>query len=456
MIALGMERVGDEVAFVLLDAGGRAPQISGTRRIPLEPGVAQTEQLQQALEQLGPARPDTIATALEEGLVTHRILSLPFSDPSRLAATIPFEIESLVPFDLEDAVVTFTTLHRGEGAEVLAALVPRDTLAADLDTLQSAGIDPAVVDVGAMALSGLFEESSGDLLVVEPRKGGAIALLREGRLCGLRVLGNATADERLREVRWLAASLLGDSPTPALVVVADDRAATEVGQALDLRPVPLEEVLPAWAGDIPVEFLRAAALAARASGVVSTGVNFRTGEFVYHAPSEEFRRQSRSTLAVAAVTAAIGLASYAVVLGERNSELERLQTEIRSTVSGIVENAPPGQERIRLQGAVEGLERRLAVLGGSGASRPAILDILKLIDESVPTTTALEVEDFSVDGQSIRFRARTDSYESVDVIKRALSRLPGTAEPDVRDVKQGIDDRIEFRTSIDFDSGGPR
>ena len=207
---------------------------------------------------------------------------------------------------------------------------------------------------------------------------------------------------------------------------------------------------------IPVEFLRAAALAARAAGVVSTGVNFRTDEFVYHAPSEEFRRQSRSTLAVAAATAAIGLASYAVVLGERNSELERLQTEIRSTVSGIVANAPDGQERIRLQGAVEGLERRLAVLGGSGTARPPILDILKLIDESVPPTTALEVEDFSVDGQSIRFRARTDSYESVDVIKRALSRLPGTAEPDIRDVKQGIDDRIEFRTSIDFDSGGSR
>ena len=74
--------------------------------------------------------------------------------------------------------------------------------------------------------------------------------------------------------------------------------------------------------------------------------------------------------AVAAATAAIGLASYAVVLGERNSELERLQTEIRSTVSGIVANAPDGQERIRLQGAVEGLERRLAVLGGSGTARP--------------------------------------------------------------------------------------
>ena len=42
---------------------------------------------------------------------------------------------------------------------------------------------------------------------------------------------------------------------------------------------------------------------------------------------------------------------------------------------------------------------------------------------------------------------------AVDVIKRALKDLPGAHGADVKDVKTGVDGRVEFRASVDFGHG---
>lgn len=453
MRALGVDRVEGGFVLALLDTAGRTPQVTGTWVVPCTAADDAAALLRQAVEEHCGPPPDAVATSLDESHVTHRLLHLPFTEAARLAATVPFELESLVPFDLDDAVTTFTVLAKSEGSDVLAALVPREALPGHLQDMARADIDPAVIDVGAMALAGLVGLAGIDALVVEPRAGGAVALLREQELRGLHVLGGTDRAGLAQEVRWLALALLGEDDPPPVVEIEAEGRGVGAAESLGTTELPLAQALPAWAKDVDPGCLRAVALAARAAGVVPTGVNFRTGEFVYHAPSEEAHRQLRQTIIVAVVTAVLGLVSYGVVVAERDAELDALRDEIRQTVTPIVADAPRGQERIRLEGAVQGLERRRAMLGGSSATRPPVLDVMKLIDGVVPGTTAFEIEELSIDGESVRFRARTDTYESVDVIKRALHGLPGVVEPDIRDVKKGIDDRIEFRASIEFEEG---
>lgn len=452
MRALGVDRVEGGYVLALLDAAGRSPEVVGPWIVPARDGEP-AALLREAIDEHCEGEPDATATSLPESLVTHRLLHLPFTEASRLNATVPFELESLVPFELDDAVTTYTVLDKSDGSDLLAALAPRDAVESHLADLETGQVDPAVVDVGAFALAGLVGLACSDALVVEPRPGGVVALIRDGKLQGLHVLGGADVDALAQEVRWLSLTLIGDGDAPPVVEVAAEGRGVGAAEALGAEAIPLAQALPPWAAGIDAGCLRAVALAARAADLVPTGVNFRVGEFVYHAPSEEARRQLRLTAAVAGVTLLLGLASYAVVVMERNAELDALRTEIRQTVTPIVASAPAGQERIRLEGAVEGLERRRAMLGGSSSTRPPVLDVLRQIDNAVPGTTPFEIEELSVDGESVRFRGRTDTYESVDVIKRALHDLPGAVEPDVRDVKKGIDDRIEFRTAIDFEEG---
>jgi hypothetical protein len=126
----------------------------------------------------------------------------------------------------------------------------------------------------------------------------------------------------------------------------------------------------------------------------------------------------------------------------------------RTAFAACCRTAVAGTERTQLEAAIETLSRRRDTLAGGASSRPPVLELLRAISESVPAATPLEVQDLTVDPEGIRIHARTDSYESVDVVKRALQAVPGAGDAQVRDVKTGVDGKVEFRASLDFEREG--
>jgi Tfp pilus assembly protein PilN len=439
MLALGIDRDARSLRFALLETAGRAIRLVASWQVPLAPGADAAAVLEAQIAERCPRPPDAVATALAGDLVSHRILHLPFSDPGRLAATVPFELESQVPFELGDSVTTFTVLRRANGgADILAAIAARSDVQGHLAELKSAGLDPAIVDVGGIATAGLVQLAVRDALVVEMRRDGGVALLRHGNLEGFRAIDAAEGSDMEAEVQWSVVALNPpDSSLPPLVVTG--AAMNGLANRIGAPATSLDRAVPAWA--------------ARAAGLVPLGVNVRTGDFVYHPPSEEAQKQLRLTLVLAGVVLLLALASFGLRVGERQAELTSLRDQIQRSVAGVVTGAAPGTERVRLQGAVEGLERRLGVLGGSDDRRAAKLDLLREITRAVPTQTAFVVEELSIDEQGVRLRARTDTYESVDVLRRALTGISGLDQPDIRDVKTGVDGKIEFRVALPHEKG---
>src|SRR5262245_51833770 len=55
---------------------------------------------------------DTVLVTLPSELATQRMLTLPFRDKKKLSQTIPFELESQVPFGLDDVIVDYQILSR--------------------------------------------------------------------------------------------------------------------------------------------------------------------------------------------------------------------------------------------------------------------------------------------------------------------------------------------------------
>src|SRR6185369_1452065 len=136
---------------------------------------------------------DTILSALPGDRVTWRTFFLPFRDLKRLAQTIPFELESNVPFGLDEVVVDYQVLHRDRsGTTVLAALVQKEDLERHLDLLKEGGADPKIVDLGPLAtlntLSLVPDLPPTFAFVDFGARTTTVALYRERELVGLRSL----------------------------------------------------------------------------------------------------------------------------------------------------------------------------------------------------------------------------------------------------------------------------
>lgn len=452
MLALGVDAGERELHLALLERTGRNVRVVVAWSVSVAPGADRAEALRAAVASRCPRPPDATASSIPGDAVCHRILHLPFSDAGRLAAAVPYELESQVPFELDGSLAAFTVLARGpEGAELLAAMARSEQVRAHLEDMRAAGLDPAVVDLGALATAGLVQRARRDALVLELREDGAVALLRDGRLVAFHGLGRP-AERAADEARWSTLALFAEATDrgaegpPPVVVTAGS--VDGLPQRLGAPVAPLADSVPPWAAGVRPAELRAVALAARAAGLLPLGLNFRTGELRYHPPAEAARRDLRLTVALAALVAVLAVGSLALRIGLRRAELDALRSEIRSSVTGIVPPSAAGTERIRLRGAVEALERRLGMLGGEAADRGSKLDLLLAITRAVPEGTAFSVADLSADEDGVRIRARTDSYEAVDVLTRALAELPGLGPPEVRDVKTGVDGKVEFRMTL--------
>ncbi len=93
-----------------------------------------------------PMQADQVVVALPGPALATLPLSLPFTDTKRIEATLPFEIESALPFDLPEVVFDYQVASTQEKkSELLVGVVKKAELEALLKALQAAKVDPRVV-----------------------------------------------------------------------------------------------------------------------------------------------------------------------------------------------------------------------------------------------------------------------------------------------------------------------
>src|SRR5690606_11855929 len=68
---------------------------------------------------------DTTIASLPVGATANALLHLPFTDTKRLEATLGFEVESLLPLDMEEVLYDYQVLSRGDGGSELLVGVSR-------------------------------------------------------------------------------------------------------------------------------------------------------------------------------------------------------------------------------------------------------------------------------------------------------------------------------------------
>lgn len=102
--------------------------------------------------------PDRVLAALSGDAVSIRRVALPAKVAKRANELLPFELEALVPFSPESAVVDHQVIEQSGGEmKLLAAVAPKDRVRDALAMWSAVGIEPRELGVGAVALDGITE-----------------------------------------------------------------------------------------------------------------------------------------------------------------------------------------------------------------------------------------------------------------------------------------------------------
>lgn len=426
-----------------------------------------------------------VVCALAGDRVSNRTIEFPFRDKRKVAQAIPFEVESQVPFDLEDIVIDWSeTAGSRNHSELIATISPRKEVALLLNSLRQAGLEPRVVEAEGLVLgnlAGLFELPGRRIVLDVGHRKSTLCLLVEGRPIAARsfpvagrMLTEALAKdldvsvdeaERIKHEEGLFAERLSGAIPSARAVL--DRLAREVvrslgsleaqlgGKPADLlggitlvggtarlhrldeyltertgvATAPLE--LPQGptaaslvAGGDPLVFGPAVALALRGTTRATTHMNFRQHELAYKLDLRKLGRELRWTAALAALAVLLFGAGIVTSLRMEAGRAQDLEAEVeRLYIEAFPGATLPRNPASAMQDEIRDARKRAEVLGVYRGNLSA-LDLLALLSAQVPKELDVTFEELSIDGKVIRIRSHAQSFETVDRLKAELQKAP--------------------------------
>lgn len=135
---------------------------------------------------------DQVRVAIPASIVTFKELQIPFDDTEKIRMVLDYEIESMLPFPIANAIIDFiiTKLNKEQKtSQVLVAAVQSQDLRAELDVYNQAGIEPTHVTIDLFANYSLYQQipefskiEKGSVLVDFGNTTTGIAFLQNGEL----------------------------------------------------------------------------------------------------------------------------------------------------------------------------------------------------------------------------------------------------------------------------------
>lgn len=146
---LGLDLGSHAVKGVIVETTYRGAAVKGSLVAPVPADGERLDRLKAALQQLaaaGPVAADSVVVSLPgTALATHPI-ALPFSDPKKIESALGFEVESQLPYDLEDAVFDHQLTSSDEkGANLLVGVAKKRELTHVLELLKEFKLEPRIV-----------------------------------------------------------------------------------------------------------------------------------------------------------------------------------------------------------------------------------------------------------------------------------------------------------------------
>jgi len=448
---------------------------------------------------------DEVHCALPGGKTTTRILTLPFENRRRIEQVLPFELENLVPFNLEDMHLTFEVLGKAAegGFRVLVAMTPKEELHRFLLRLAQAGIDPKIVEISPYALYGAarqyLPEELGALAVGDL---GAthtdLAVLREGELQELRTFsfGSERLDRALvvqgktpeEAERWKieSASLKGGGTLNETIARAIQPFINQLRQTLHgLRSernldvtrlfltgrgsllAGLDDVL---AQELSVEVVRLCPLTsatafsadernpteqaryAGALALVQHGfgqsrqlrLNLRHGPFVQSRQKLALQSSIRSFAAIGVIIAL--LLVYNLVAGQvqKRKHFKALDQEIVKVYTLAFPTSPFPQMPVeQFRGQISKAMEKFETVSFFGEANQRAVDVIKAISKELPVDVKVDIKKFDLTSEALKLEGLVNEYPEVDRLEKTFKEM-GLFKQVKGESSKGAKDKVKF------------
>jgi general secretion pathway protein L len=399
---------------------------------------------------------DTVLSCVPGSLVTHRLLPLPFTNARQVSQAVPFELEALIPFRVEDLAIAEQIVQRTDaGATVLAVATPKTVLSEHLAALATAGVEPDGVSFAPLAALPLLFLSGVDVtgttvLLEAGEQQSSVVLLKEGMVCGIRTWdrGYDEGDAGVAffaALQWTLLVLSGNEENlPTRFFVCGDSAAhaplqgelarhfkAEVYTFMDFALPAVEE------NDRPAQATFATCLGMGLREALAgslLGVNLRCGEFSPRAQHDTLRHEWHQLGRLAAAVAVAAGLAVSMDIYSLNSRYQLLRQEVRRVfAAALPEVQTVVNEKAQLEEAIATLQQRRRLLRGGGTVSP--LEVLRHLSAALPEQVPLDLEEWSFDDDAVRLRGSTLSFEAAETIKTAVTSLGIFRDVQLKDVK---------------------
>ena len=462
---LGIDIDSDSVTAVLVEGGLRGYSITGCGRAMIEEDRGLDGGLAALSEQVD-LKADTSICSIPAEQISYRNLQMPFRDRKRIRQALVFEVETMVPFPIEDLIVDFTVVDQLDKNEILAASIRRSHLSDYLDNLQGNGVDPSLLDIRGvpLALWLLKRDDIPDrgLLLEIGRTRNTMVLFLNRRISLIRTfpfsdgtfaqaiskehaegIEGTLTDEKIeslfssfcRDVRhtihtfggWRKgvveperAFITGEGslcPGAELILEKALQMPIErINVARDANVAMDEDIARAWD---PATMDNALALALRDSKQ-GMGFNFRRGEFEVKKRYLGLRKLMRNVAIFSAIILSLLLAD----LGTEYYFLKKRYMILDNQISEIFRQTLP--EVTRIVDPVQQMRAKISEIQSSASSLPGIgreekvLDLLRDISLRVSGSLDVKVLSMVVDPETVQIKGETDTFNTVDSIKKGL------------------------------------
>ena len=408
-------------------------------------------------------------SVIEDGHVSFRNLSMPFADLRKIRQTLVFELETMMASSIDKHLVDFIDVDRsGSQTDLIAATVNREYIAEHLSRFEDLGLEPEILDVRNLPLANqvIMQPDSPDngMLLCIGSKKCAIVLFLDKKIVLIRQLPfnagglaavAAQAAKREEEtpifdalafetqLAALCKSITltlrgfqvetGSTIKPEKVFITGPGAlipetAEILGKGLEL-PVSLLN-LQETAGNIqlsdhlvslynPAIMDNALGLAIRESRKTKA-FNFRREEFQVKTQLVKIKKE----LTHASIYLSIILVLLAVNWIIDYRDLKKRTADLDSRIKTIFSQTFP--EITNIVDPIHQMNTKINELKNSSGADPGInmdssvLEILNDISERVPRELEVQVDRMVVDQDGVQIRGTTDTFNTVDSIKKGL------------------------------------
>lgn len=488
---LGLDITDNSIAAVLVTSTLKGYLITSCAHVTIEGDDGLNSALENLVEQVD-LKSDVCYSSIPEESASFRNLQLPFKDSKNISQTLPFELETMLPFPVEDMLVDFSIINRSDQSDILAASIKKSDVHHHLDQLQPHGVDPDAIDIRCVpTVSWLLkqEETPDDGIFLQiDGKRTTMVLFLERRIVLVRTFfsniafppdtDSDTADHgatekvdvyfksfctqvkntihsfgflnnkdiHLKKVLYSGKQTLlldaeqrlnqfFDTPAEHVDLSKNDKIHKEMDVSRDWSSDNMNNALALALRDIKHDH----------------GFNFRKNDFEkkkhLFGPEEEIRKAAIFFIVLLFFLGAnIGVDFH--LLKQRDNELGDKITEILKETIPHATKIQKAQEVNTLKTEIDKIKATVSLPAVGGKDN--VLDLLKVISNQIPDALDVRMTRMVIDTEAVRLSGTTDTFNTVDKIKNDLESSDGFKTVSISSAKlDRTGDKVEFEIKLE-------